>query len=193
MEWGVGVPGDQLFGRKWPADRPKVSLQSDVVVLDSLVGRIPRVDTHLVQEEDHGGATIDVIYGIRCWLCDRQLFLGFLWRFDHPLAPYSKIGIGNINKVAQNTRSMRLRLRSEQIGPVANTINEEAAIQPTHEHATEHLQKGDLPPGKQPRDAFRLMMDVIILLPVGEDLRSWEWFWQFFCHCRRIVWGWNQR
>ena len=42
---------------------------------------------------------------------------------------------------------MRLRLRSEQIGPVANTINEEAAIQPTHEHATEHLQKGGQPSG----------------------------------------------
>ena len=148
----------------------------------------------LSQQGDLGGAT-DVIYGIGCRLCDRQLgnpvINGFLSRLD--LIDPSKIGLGNINCVGQTTRSIRLRLRREQAGPVANTINEEAAIQPTHEHATEHLQKGDLPPGKQPRDAFRLMMDVIILLTVGEDLRSWECFWQFFCHCRRIVWGWNQR
>jgi hypothetical protein len=62
-----------------------------------------------------------------------------------------------------------------------------------YEHAANHFRY-DLPENTQPRDAFRQVMEVI-LLPIGDDddLRSWESFWQFFLHCRKYFWGWSQR
>ncbi|EFX63462.1 hypothetical protein DAPPUDRAFT_307410 [Daphnia pulex] len=127
---------------------------------------------------DHGGAT-NVIYGIRCRKCDRRL------------------GPGNINYVGQTIRSVHARVCGEHARSVASTINkglsEDESRRPMYEHAANHFRY-DLPENTQPRDAFRQVMEVI-LLPIGDagDLRSWESFWQFFLHCRKYFWGWSQR
>ena len=70
--------------------------------------------------------------------------------------------------------------------------NEQLVDRPVYEHAAYHIKNNDLPPGTELQDAFRRVMDVI-LLPTGpimsdeDGLRSWELFWQFFFRCRRIV------
>jgi hypothetical protein len=139
-------------------------------------------DSRLVlsQQENHVAAT-NVIYGIRCRLCDRRL------------GPY------NINYVGQSERSAHKRVCDEHSGTVEKLINNEpndTEDQPPrtmYNHVVQHF-RNDLPRDSLPRDAFRLMMEVI-LLPIGSDvdLRSWECFWQFFCHCRKFFWGWSQR
>ena len=137
----------------------------------------------LSERGDHGGAT-NVIYGIRCRLCDRRL------------------GPGNINYVGQTIRSVHQRVCIEHAGATANAINGshsgDASHRPMYQHVAQHIQRRFLFSWTaNPRDAFRQVMDVI-LLPIGpieseDDLRSWEVFWQFFFHCREFFWGWSKR
>ncbi|KAK4015683.1 hypothetical protein OUZ56_030657 [Daphnia magna] len=165
---------DQLIGQQFPLD-PASSCPT------VLSAEFQGSGLHLTRQVDHGGHT-NVIYGIRCRLCDRRL------------------GPGNISYVGQTTRSVHARVCLEHARSVANAINDEvydsgeASRRPMCEHAANHYQNNDGPRDTQPRNVFREVMDVI-LLPTGgqDDLRSWECFWQFFLHCRKYYWGWSKR
>ena len=155
----------------------------------------------LFRRENHRDAT-NAIYGIRCRICPNRLdsntdaIIELLSRIDHRPA-YSEIGPGHVNYVDQTTRSVHEQLCREQA--TENEIaNEQLVDRPVYEHAVYHIKNNDLPPVTELQDAFRRVMDVI-LLPTGpinisddDDLRSWKLFWQFFFRCRRIYFGWNQ-
>ena len=125
---------------------------------------------------DHSAT--DVIYGIRCRICDHRF------------------GQGNISYVGRTNRSVHDRVCNEHARSVAYSINDgpnlakDAPYRPMYQHAAEHLD--DLPSSTEPWEVFRLVMDVI-LLPTGsiiddDDLESWECFWQFFFQCRQFFW-----
>ena len=166
---------DQLIGQQFPFD-----LRSSCPTVLSAEFQEQRLV--LSRRGDHGGAT-NVIYGIRCRLCDRRL------------------GPGNINYVGQSNRSVHQRVCGEHARAAATQVNQGSCVtkdapgRPMYQHVTDHFQ--NLPPSTEQRDAFRQVMDVI-LLPTGrienkDDLRPWEIFWQFFFHCREFFWGWSKR
>ena len=183
-----GQLADQQFDLDPPALDPRP--RSSCPTILSAQFQEPRLV--LSRQGDHDGAT-NVIYGIRCRLCP-------------PPGPF-EITPSNVNYVGQSkpgihgTRSVHDRVCAEHARSVENGIddfNEDLPVdrhRPMYAHATEHFLEEDLPQGTQPRDAFRQVMDVI-LLPIGpieskEDLRSWELFWQFFFQCREFFWGWS--
>ena len=149
-------------------------------------------DSRLVlspQENHRFPPVTNVIYGIRCRLCIQN-------------DPY-EINAGNnryINYVGQTAKNgLHNRVCNGHGGCIRSQISNKnvtgkTKFRPMYEHAANHIRNNDLPQGTQPQDAFRQVMDVI-LLPISSDgdLSSWERFWQFFCHCRTSFWGWSQR
>ncbi|KAI9550557.1 hypothetical protein GHT06_005059 [Daphnia sinensis] len=170
---------DQLIGqqfRLFPTSCPTV-----------LLAKFQGSELRLTEQWIHGFHT-NVIYGIRCRLCRSK-----------------------ISYVGLTTRSVHDRVCGEHARSVANAITNNlyggraAPSRPMCEHAAYHYHNGDVPPGTQPRNVFRELMDVIIL-PIGPPpkkdeeakkkkrvLRSWECFWQFFLHCRKFFWGWSHQ
>jgi hypothetical protein len=173
---------DQLIHQQFPLNRNS----SCPTVLSARFGS----DSGLVlsQQGNHADIT-NVIYGIRCRLCDQN-------------DPY-EINPGNnryINYAGQTGQSgLHTRVCNGHGGCIKRRIDNEGVTEdqqyrPMYEHAANHFRNNELPQGTQPRDAFREVMEVI-LLPISNDgdLSSWERFWQFFCHCRTSFWGWSQR
>lgn len=163
---------DQLTHQQFPLD----SSSTCPTILEA---RFENRKLILIPQVNHKSMK-NVIYGVRCRLCDRRN------------------GPGNISYVGMTNRSVHNRLCNEHSKSVADSIdkraNEEDSHRPMYKHAVEHYDKGDVPSGTEPKDVFRQVMDVI-LLPISsdDDLRSWECFWQFFFHCREFFWGWSQR
>ncbi|XP_046443533.1 uncharacterized protein LOC124193654 [Daphnia pulex] len=156
----------QEFERRWSRD----------VCPTILSARFQGSQLVLSPQVNLGGAT-NVIYGIRCRKCDRRL------------------GPCNINYVGQTTLSLRERVDQHACAAARTFINgitENTPFRPMYEHAADRSLH-DLPPGILPRQVFGEVMEVI-LLPTGSgDLRSWECFWQFFCHCRTFFYGWSHQ
>ena len=130
---------------------------------------------------DHHDA-INVIYGVRCRICDPQ-----------------SDGSRDVKYVGQTTQTLHDRVCNQHAGSVPKytdkKLSKSAPNRPMYEHAAQHFKKKHLPRDSTPRDAFSLTMDVI-LLPVTDDsdLRSWECFWQFFLNARtNVIGSWSQR
>ena len=134
---------------------------------------------NLSESKNNAHDEIDVIYGIRCRICDSS----------------KDINLGNIKYVGQTKKKLHIRVcKGHTQGPKSEKKKE----QPMYKHAIKHINNNTI----FKDNCFRDSMEVIIL-PLGDKsllsddtfLRSWECFWQFFLRSRENIKaeGWNQR
>ena len=136
---------------------------------------------NLTPYKENHTLTTHVVYGIRCRICR-----------------------SSVKYVGETEETVHVRVCTRHGAEVPKYIDEEfcqqksARKRPMYEHAAQHFK--DLPADTNPRDAFGLIMDVIVLsivpkpTDIDNDKRlSWECFWMFFFRARIHFEGWSQR
>ena len=134
-------------------------------------------------ENNRCTTTKKIIYGFRCRLCPH----------------FPDNCPSRIKYVGQTTTSVHDRVCLKYRSALKSMIEEGdfESDQLMCNHVGDHLKKGHILLDAKKRDVLRVMMD-LVLLPTSTinnktQLRSWELFWQFFCHARVCFGGWSKQ